>query len=416
MIRKASLAAVLLLPILAWSQTGAATYGPKAFTTAEGCKVILIPQLTGVINGPTDHLTDTVEFHWTGRCDGGLAEGPGQLKASYSYTRRWDEKRLLGANVLTSSSGSMRKGRFIDDTVLVAKRTTPTENGVESEKPLDSDGVLTQKSGIPVRWVENTKGEGGLVTTRSTFDEAGVIRDSILDLGKGHYQRTTFRGGELFEVATDFGNGITTFRPDASGKLVVVSDKTPSATEATSEATSSSGAGNVVVGVLGAISNGIASAGGKNAATLKAVGSALQSASGYGGAQPGSSEFGKSSQSKLPPGIKSVPSVNDCVGMIRSSFDTTLVNKCSFAVHHTYCVVASGSLSKNMTACQNHQLQSQYIEANGRASIRPGPFTEMHSVTCKWPAITARVRLGDGESVTTWSGDSFNTPCLENAS
>lgn len=416
MIRTTSLAAILLLPIWAWSQTGAATYGPNAYTTVEGCKVFLIPELSGVIVGPTDHLTDTVEIHWTGQCKSDLAEGAGQLSVSYSYTRRFDEKRLLGTTVLTASKGTMRQGRFMDERVSVASRSTSTENGVVDGTPLESTGVLTQKNGIPVQWVSTAKGDSGLITTRSNFDAVGVIKDAFVDLGGGAFSKYTYRDGKLFELVTSFSSGVTTFRPDASGALVAVSDTTPSVTESKSNPTSSSGAGNVVVGMLGAISSGFGAAGGKNAATLKAVGNALQGASGYGGAVPGSSGTGNAGQPNLPPGIHTVPSVNECVGMIRSSFDATLVNNCSFAVHHTYCVVTSGSLLKNMTACQNHQLQSQYIEANGRVSIRPGPFIEMHSVTCKWPAVTARVRFGESESNTTWSGNSFNSPCLENGS
>ncbi|VVE31334.1 MORN repeat-containing protein [Pandoraea pneumonica] len=207
-------------------------------------------------------------------------------------------------------------------------------------------------------WINGDKIHGGPTTRSGRFARGGLVTGAETN----NYSVRNYTNGE---------NSSTTYTSEKSE--------------------SSSGVGSMTAGLLGAVALGAAAGGGKNAAQLQAMGSALQ---GTASASPpirstsAGTNNGASSADTSPP-------VNGCAHLtpvLKPAYndaDMFIENTCSYPIVVVVCNVAATSQS-----CTHQYSQ---VKPNARYGLGGGfaPKTTYASFSCKAPYYP-NVRLAGG--------------------
>jgi LysM repeat protein len=189
----------------------------------------------------------------------------------------------------------------------------------------------------------------------------------------------------------------------------------------------SGGALGFVTQLLGAAAQGVASAGGRNAAQYQAIATALQTTSGtaspsstkpvpqpvpttspgsYGGTSGGNSATGAR---------KTTGPVNNCITQVRIprgskghvgwyEVETGLTNKCGYTVNVAWCVTGLTSKDINGAARCEQQYSGMYeISPGEQLSMQVDRFGSLESLVCKSPARPLNIQ---------WSGARFTGQCV----
>lgn len=174
-------------------------------------------------------------------------------------------------------------------------------------------------------------------------------------------------------------------------------------------------AGAPIAAAVGAAATIAASAGGKNAAQLQALGNALRTpdAAANGSAGPGgygaSGTGTVSADATLGTNVEYMQPLH-CVGIVRSSArdpDARLVNRCGFKIAIAWCVTASTD-PRASPNCEQKLVQRAIIEANQSIPMYNGGFTQARSIVCKYP-------FASPDALMTWSGGKFEAPCIHSS-
>lgn len=183
------------------------------------------------------------------------------------------------------------------------------------------------------------------------------------------------------------------------------------------ESESSSGVGGALA-VVGAVMQGVAAGGGKNAAQLAALGGAMQGNTQATGAQVGANSAmspnrAMSSNSDLNP---TVPAVNQCVRLSRTKYSVTFTNTCDFPVAIRYCFpslsgasqvdASSGALKDSLCGVKTGDSSATPSISPGGSDAQAAPNNALpiHFIACPSSDIRAQSHIE-------WNGNSLHGTC-----
>ena len=275
--------------------------------------------------------TDTVT--WDGACVGGYADGSGTLTwfDDGSYSQRFvgtmREGKRNGTGDYFWANGDHYQGAFEND-----KRTGKGRYVWNSRDSYEGDFVEGVRTGYGTYTFANGNRFEG------TQSNNNFVNGSLTDAG-----------GEAIAKYVD-------------GKRIALRYEPP---QASSQTSSGSGFG----AVLGAIAQGLAAAGGKNAAQYQALATAMNSSgsSGAGAPQaysaPGAAA-GNSGTGGVNSGNDTQPTVNNCLNFARKGkYSMQVNNSCGFEVSMIYCftnISNQAPIGYDVTsnACSNYRSSS----------------------------------------------------------
>jgi hypothetical protein len=319
-------------------------------TTKEGCKVWDQTPIEG------DSAT------WDGACAGGYASGPGNLTwyVNGSYSQRFVGTMREGKRSGTGDhywvKGDHYQGQFVED-YRTGKGTYSWPNG----DTFTGDFVNGERNGVGVYTFANGDRFEGTQTQSAFID--GMLTDS---------------GGEPIAKFVDRKRIALRYEPtQASG--------------------SSSGSGGAGFGaILGAIVQGLAMAGGKNAAQYQAVATAMNSTgnSSSGGAGVGSAYSASNAATGVnASSTNTQPTVNHCLSFTRSAkYTAKISNSCAFEVSMIYCYTnisnaAPIGYDESANACSNYRRTSSANVIVGASSFievsAPNNNSPVEYIACK---------------------------------
>ncbi|MFJ2994516.1 hypothetical protein [Pandoraea sp. NPDC087047] len=324
---------------------------PAAWSpTTQGCQV-WNPAPTG---------TDTVT--WDGACVSGYVDGPGTLTwfDDGSYVQRF--------------VGTMRAG----------KRSGTGEyfwaNGDHYQGPFEDDKRTGKGS---YSWSDGDRYTGDFVNGART--------------GYGIY---TFANGNRYEGDQRAGNFINGNLTDASGEAIAkfVDGKRIALRYEPPPASSQTSSGSGFGAVLGAIAQGLAAAGGKNAAQFQAMATAMNSSVGSSGssapqAYSAPNTVASNSAASGTNSASTQPMVNNCLNFTRKGkYSMQINNSCGFEVSMIYCFTSISNQAPigydvTSNACTNYRSSSSANVIVGASSFTvvnaPNNSNPVEFIACK---------------------------------
>lgn len=380
---------------------------------------------------------------WTGQCKKGVAEGPGALNwykndiLAQRYEGPLINGKRDGTGVYTWVSGGRYEGQF-----TAGARTGHAKYHWPNGDNYEGDFVNGKRTGKGVYiWANGQRYEGDFVDSAMT--------------GEGYQLEpngNTYRGRWLNDQFN--GPGVVTFAATGnvlSGQFVdgKIHDGTGSKADGTliaiysngvrSNPTSSDGGGSnalsFVAGLLGAAAQGVAGAGGRNAAQYQAVATALQAASGtsnsgtlpvaqpiaaapggaaYGGAGTNAAAGRASGATDTNPlaGRKTIAPETNCIDQVRikrgergwvgwSEVETGMMNKCGYTVNTAWCITnAQGN--GDSARCETQYSGMYGLSPGEQHSMHVDRFGALQTLSCKEPAMPLNIK---------WNGTTFTGQC-----
>lgn len=277
--------------------------------------------------------------------------------------------------------------------------------------------------GVWERYTWSGECQGGLTNGQGTLLGYG---GSTLMLRYDGEMKAGLRDGvgEMWMNAEKFNGGPTTRSGRFSrGNLISGAEtnnysvrsyadgKNASTVYTASESESSSGAGGALA-IVGAVMQGVAAGGGKNAAQLAALGGAMQGNTQAKGAQVGSNSAMNSSNDLNP----TVPAVNQCVRTSRTKYSVNFTNTCDFPIAIRYCFTSlsgasqvdasSGTLKDALCGAKTaYPSATPPIAPGGSdAQVAPNNALPIQFIACPSSDIRAQNNIA-------WDGNSLRGTC-----
>lgn len=347
----------------------------------------------------------------------GRAHGIGTIKFANGnlYEGTLKNGTLNGRGVLTWVNGDHYEGDFVD-----GKRTGKGWIAAASGDRYEGDWIEERRTGNGIyTWARGDRYEGGFV-------DGKVTGKGVLKFPNGAIRQGTFNDGQQIDgifIKAD-GQRITVL----NGQEINDSSVPRSAPDS-----STSNSFALAAGILGAVAQGAANAGGTKAAQYQLAASALQAASGSTDSQDDDTSLNEGDNSSSyeapmlnPSDLKGVDlgknvrfdsPVNECVSLIEmpksSTYDRPgpgLTNTCSFPLIVYWCADALGTNGANDNTCVKQYNSVYTLLPRERKKIDSiAKIRVLRKIACKKPFTPG------GSETIKWENDKFRAPCINSS-